>query len=43
MMFESLLVHDKFSINCYTNKRQSLIIKDRFMFVQFKDGIRFLG
>jgi len=42
-MSESFLVHDKFSTNCYTNKRQSFINRDRFIFLQFKDGIRFLG
>lgn len=39
---ESLLVHDKFSTNCYTNKRQSFIIKDSFIFLQFRDGIKIL-
>ena len=42
-MSESFLVHDKFGTNCYTNKRMSFIIKDRFIFLQFKNGIRFLG
>lgn len=40
-MFESFLVHNKFSTNCYTNKRQSFIIKDRFVFLQLRMELDF--